>query len=210
MKDDEEVFSALRALLDAALDAVSPSALEAIAAVGRDYLRDECPAWVARGWIRIFSEVTLGELRALRELASAAVKAIGRRVHPWPRSGLSAVVPIGWSCLLALRSATGPTKNAKRDPGAAGEGRVARSFRPCRETVRSAASARRGDDAGEPGGVAAKQQSVTGYAAIHRARVQRDAGVGSCVSPRIGYRRRTSRGHTGTVIGGVSATSTSE
>lgn len=73
--DDEEVFVALRGLLNAALDAVSPASLEAIALVGREYLRARCSAAIARGWVKLISEVTTQELAALREVAAAAIVA---------------------------------------------------------------------------------------------------------------------------------------
>lgn len=73
--DDEEVFVALRLLLNATLDAISPAAMGAIAIIGRAYLRGKCSAPLARGWIRIISELTTSELAALRDVADAALAA---------------------------------------------------------------------------------------------------------------------------------------
>jgi hypothetical protein len=65
--EDEDVISAFRALLVAAVEGVTPAALGAIAVVGRAYLRGECETWIARGWLRIFTEVTDSELKYLRD-----------------------------------------------------------------------------------------------------------------------------------------------
>lgn len=73
--DDEEVFVAVRALLNATLDAISPAAMEAISLIGREYLRGRCIAVTARGWIGLISELTSPELGALRDVAGAAVVA---------------------------------------------------------------------------------------------------------------------------------------
>jgi hypothetical protein len=67
LHDDDEVISAFRSLLTAALDAVSSAALEAMAQLARRHLRGLVPAWLARGGLRAFAETTDAELSALRE-----------------------------------------------------------------------------------------------------------------------------------------------
>ena len=68
---DDEELAKLRALLRADLEAVSSEATRPIAAIGRDYVRGVCPAWAARGWVRLLSEASSHEIDTLRLLATA-------------------------------------------------------------------------------------------------------------------------------------------
>lgn len=67
---DDETLVKLRALVRADLESASPDASLPIAAIGRDYVRGECPSWAARGWVRLLSEVSSREIDALRTLAT--------------------------------------------------------------------------------------------------------------------------------------------
>jgi hypothetical protein len=67
LNDDDAVIGTFRSLLTAALDAVSPAALEAMAQLARRHLRGLAPVWLARGGLRTFAEATDAELGALRQ-----------------------------------------------------------------------------------------------------------------------------------------------
>lgn len=73
----EDTIVALRLLLNASIDSVALGAIEPIAFVGRSYVRGDCVAWIARGWMRLLSELTDLELRDLREFIS--ISRIARR-----------------------------------------------------------------------------------------------------------------------------------
>jgi hypothetical protein len=74
--NDEEILIKLRALIQADLEAVSPDVYEPIARLGHAYVRGKCEAWIARGWVRVFSESTSGEIEAFREIARALTRAV--------------------------------------------------------------------------------------------------------------------------------------
>ena len=67
MDEDEAVIGAMRTLLVASVDALSLAALEPMSLIGRQYLRQRTPAWVARGWLRLLAELSDEELAALRQ-----------------------------------------------------------------------------------------------------------------------------------------------
>jgi hypothetical protein len=67
MEEDEHVAAAFHALLVASAESITPAALAPIGIIGRAYLKNECEAWVARGWLRVLSEVTAEELRGVRD-----------------------------------------------------------------------------------------------------------------------------------------------
>lgn len=71
LSENEDAIAAFRALMVATLEAVSPAALEPIAHVGRQYLRERCPKWIARSWLRVLTELDDGEIAALREAVEA-------------------------------------------------------------------------------------------------------------------------------------------
>ncbi len=73
---DEEMLIKLRAVMRADLEAASPAALPPIARIGREYIRGCLPSWVARGWLRVLSEASTGEIDALRELARLSVDSL--------------------------------------------------------------------------------------------------------------------------------------
>lgn len=89
--DREDVLTALRALITASVDAISPAAIEPIALIGREYLRDRCPGFLARGWLRILTELTESEIAELRELVQAACEA---RAEYYERIRLSNAEPV--------------------------------------------------------------------------------------------------------------------
>lgn len=89
LAEDEGVLSAFRSLLTAALDAVSPAALEPMAVLARRHLREpRIPMWLARGGLRTLAECTAEELGGLRQfvtalpaLASTGINRVGVFVH---------------------------------------------------------------------------------------------------------------------------------
>ena len=87
--DDPELVGALRSLLVASVEAVSDSAIEPMALLGRAYLRGECPTWVARGWLRILAEMTDTELVELRRLVIEAQGLRARSLAEYYRIGSS-------------------------------------------------------------------------------------------------------------------------
>lgn len=79
LREDENVLGALRQLLMAAVEAVSPAALDAMAKIVRLHLRDRCPVWVARGGVRTFAEAIEPELAAMRSFLPHVVSYPSRR-----------------------------------------------------------------------------------------------------------------------------------
>jgi len=67
--NDEEVLIKLRALIQADLASASPDVYEPIARLGHAYVRGKVESWIARGWVRVFSESSSREIDAFRELA---------------------------------------------------------------------------------------------------------------------------------------------
>lgn len=66
--EDEDTLTAFRALLIAAVEAITPNAIAPLGFIGRRYLRGECPAWIARGSLEVLQRVDSAELEALRRL----------------------------------------------------------------------------------------------------------------------------------------------
>jgi hypothetical protein len=51
--EDEDTLTAFRALLIAAVEAITPNAIAPLGFLGRRYLRGECPPWIARGGLEV-------------------------------------------------------------------------------------------------------------------------------------------------------------
>lgn len=73
---DDEMLTKLRALIRADLESASDAAYEPIARLGHAYVRGKAPGWAARGWVRIFAEITSTEIDTLKELAIDLRKAL--------------------------------------------------------------------------------------------------------------------------------------
>jgi hypothetical protein len=79
--NDEEILIKLRALIQADLEAISSDVYEPIARLGHAYVQGKCEAWIARGWVRVFSESTSREIDAFREVARALKRAVDVADH---------------------------------------------------------------------------------------------------------------------------------
>jgi len=66
--EDEDTLTAFRALLIAAVEAITPNAIAPLGFIGRRYLRGECPTWIARGIVEVLQRVDSAEIEALRRL----------------------------------------------------------------------------------------------------------------------------------------------
>jgi hypothetical protein len=66
--EDEEILTAFHRLLVASLDAVTPAATVPMAYVGRLYLKNQVPKWLARAAVEVLRRVDEDELAALRRL----------------------------------------------------------------------------------------------------------------------------------------------
>lgn len=71
MLESDEVLTIFRTLLVASVEAMSLEAVACMARVGRRYLAGQCPQWLARGLVRLLSEISDPELGALREISEA-------------------------------------------------------------------------------------------------------------------------------------------
>lgn len=85
--EDEDTLTAFRALLIAAVEAITPNAIAPLGFIGRRYLRGECPTWIARGALEVLQRVDSAELEALRRLLV--------EIEPIKSDGIWVVADIG-------------------------------------------------------------------------------------------------------------------
>jgi hypothetical protein len=76
--DDPETVTAFRDLLTASVQRLAESAIGPIALIGRQYVRKDCPPWIARGWLRVLSELSDDEIAGVEELARQGILATNR------------------------------------------------------------------------------------------------------------------------------------
>lgn len=98
LEEDQEIIGAVRSLINAAVDAVSPAAMAAMALLAREHLRQRTDTWIARGGLRVLAECTDAELGALRGLFFALAEPFRTR-----STTMGPPVPIAVGCNPELR-----------------------------------------------------------------------------------------------------------
>lgn len=123
---DAEVSAVLRTMLIAALDALTPAAIEPMAVLARRFLRTrDAPVWLVRGGLRTLAECSAVEFGALQQLMGdlAAFVAANPYLpgHPMRRFGV--FVDQSGLAEIPVRSASAARPKRNRIAGKPGEHR---------------------------------------------------------------------------------------